>query len=115
MAQNQTQPTQTTQIAISPWFELSREVEPDTIRLIAKYVDRFDKTVYAMRIFELCGDALRMRAKWNMPETKGERVLATVKLEDAEQWRHRMLSVETVKDFERLMWELDEIILKVKE
>jgi hypothetical protein len=106
-------------IAKGQWFEIHRELGEGSVKLIVKYFDRFDKNVYAERIFELGRDnTLQMRTKWNMPETRGERIIATVKLqpEEADQWRNRMLSVASVKEFERLMWELDEAyVIKAKE
>ncbi len=114
------QPKTTQIIAKSQWYTIYREIDEDAVRLIAKYVDRFDASVYAMRVTEISRDGLlRMYAKWDVPETKGERLIAAVRLqpETAAQWRSRMLSVETIKDFERLMWELDEayVINQAKE
>ena len=104
------QTNQTQIIAKSVWYEIYREL--DAIRLVVKYVDRYDASVYAVRVMEISGDVLRMYVRWDMPERRGEKLITAVKLqpEAAAQWRNRMLSVASVKDFERLIWELDETI-----
>jgi hypothetical protein len=81
---------------------------------VVKYVDRFDAGVYAMRVLEISGDALRVYVRWNMPERREERLVTAVKLQpgDVERWRNRVLSVASVKDFERLMWKLDEAVIQ---
>lgn len=112
MAQpNQTQ-NQTTQIiAKNRWYEIYREVG-DTVRIITKYVDYYDAGVYAMRILEISGDAAKLYVKWNMPERKEAKLIKTVRLDDAAQWRNRMLSVSSITEFERLIWELEEVATK---
>jgi hypothetical protein len=104
---------QTQIIEKSRWYEITREVGQNTIRLIAMYTDTFDPSIYAMRIFELRRGTLKMSAKWHMQETKGERTLVTVELQPdaAEELRRRMLSVSNVDEFKRLVWELDEKFL----
>jgi len=104
---------QTQIIEKNRWCEITRDVRPDTIRLTAKYTDAFNPSVYAVRVFELCGDVFRMHAKWHMPETKGERTLAAVELqpEAAAELRGRIMSVSNVDEFKRLTWELDERFL----
>jgi hypothetical protein len=105
MAQNQTEI-----IAKGPWYEIYREVGEDVVRLVVKYTDRYDASIYAVRVIELRGDdTLHMYARWNFTESKGERVITAVKLqpEVAALWRSRMLAVKSARDFESLLWELD--------
>jgi hypothetical protein len=118
MAQtNQTQTNQTTQIiAKSRWYEIYRELDKDAIRLVAKYVDHHDASVYAMRVIEISGDMLRVYVRWNMPERRGEKLIKVIKLPDAAaRWRNQIMHIASIKDFERLIWELDDIITQAEE
>ena len=113
MAQLNQTPNQTTQIiAKSPWYEIYRELDRGAVRLVAKYIDYYNTGINAMRVVEISGDVLRVYVKWNTPERKEEEV-KTVKLQPdaAAQWRNRMLSVAHIKDFKRLMWELNEAVI----
>jgi hypothetical protein len=113
MAQNQAQNQTIQTTERSQWYEIRREISGDVVRLVVKYVDRIDASVYAMRVLEISGDALRVYVRWNMPERRRERLIKAMKLqpEDAERWRNRVMSMASVKDFERLMWEIDEAVL----
>ncbi len=114
MAQtNQTQPTH--QIK-GRWYTIWREVDGDKIKLAAKYADWFDANIYTMQVVELDRDRLRVYTIWNLSEKKGERLVADVRLQPdaAAYWRGRIMSMVSIEDFRRIMWELDDII-KAKE
>jgi hypothetical protein len=67
------QQNQTTQIiAKGSWYEIYREMDGDVVRLVAKYVDRFDASIYSIRIVEISSDTMRMYARWNFTESRGE-------------------------------------------
>lgn len=117
MAQQNQTPNQTTQIiAKSPWYEIYRELGEDTFRIIVRYVDYYDAGVNAMRILEMRGDVVRLYVKWNTPERRGE-IIKTVRLQpdDAARWRSQIMRIASIKDFERLIWELDEAVITHKE
>jgi hypothetical protein len=111
------QPNQTTQIiAKNQWYTIWREID-EGVRLIVKYTDRFDASIYAMRVVEIRGDTIHIYVKWNIsPERRGERHTAVrLQPETVAQWRDRLLSVSSINDFNNLMWDLDDVINQAKE
>jgi hypothetical protein len=95
-------------IAKSPWYEIYREVDGDAVRVVVRYTDRANSDIYSMRAVEINRDLLTVRTKWNLPERRGERFTTKrLQLDAAAHLRGRLMTIESVKDFEGLLWELN--------
>jgi hypothetical protein len=98
-------------IAKSPWYEVWREAQNGGVKVTVKYADRVDPDIYSTRAIEVAGDLLIIHTSWNLPGRRGERVTAVrIPLDLAAYLRGRLMTIESVRDFEGLLWEIDDVI-----